>query len=79
MKDHDKKIELHKKYKSCRNLLSTLKNVNIKILIKVFEDNWNKMKNTWKGIKSITLKKFSSNILLKNKRKYQALSWGVIH
>ena len=33
MKDHDKKLEVHKKYKNHRNLLSTLLNkVNINIL-----------------------------------------------
>ena len=48
MKDHDKKLELHKKYKNYRNLLAILIK---KSKHKYFEDNWNNMKNMWKGIK----------------------------
>ena len=41
MKDHDKKNELHKKYKNHRNLLSTLiKQSKHKYLNKYFENNW---------------------------------------
>ena len=43
-----------KKYKNRRNLLSTLLKESE---YKYFEDNWNKMNNAWKEIKSIiTLK-----------------------
>ena len=47
MKDHDKKLELHKKYKNHRNLLSTLiKQSKHKYFNKHFEDNWNNIKST---------------------------------
>ena len=64
MKNHDKKLELHKKYKNHRNLLSTLiKQSKHKYFNKYFEDNCNNMKNTWKGIKNIiTLNNFSSDV-----------------
>ena len=50
MKDHDKILELYKKHKNRRNLLSTLIKQSKH---KYFEDNWNNMKNTWKWIKNI--------------------------
>ena len=54
MKGHDKKLELHKKYKNHRNLLSTLiKQSKHNYFNKYFEDNWSNMKNNWKGIKNI--------------------------
>ena len=64
MKDHDKKLELNKKYKNRRNLLSTLiKQSKHKYFNKFFEDNWNIMKNAWKWIKNIiTLNNFSSAV-----------------
>ena len=63
MKDHEKKLELHNNYKNHRNLLSTLiKQSKHKYFNKYFEDNWNNMKNTWKGIKNIiTLNNLSSD------------------
>ena len=59
-----KKLELHNKYKNHRNLLSTLiKQSKHKYFNKYFEDNWNNMKNTWKGIKHIiTLNNLSSDV-----------------
>ena len=64
MKDHDIKLELHKKYKNHRNLLSTLiKQSKHNYFNKYFEDNWNNMKNTWKGIKNIiTLNNLSFDV-----------------
>ena len=64
MKDHDKKRELHKKYKNRRNLLSTLiKQSKHNYFNKYFEGDWNNIKNTWKGIKNIiTLKNLSSDV-----------------
>ena len=64
MKDHDKKLEIHKKYKNHRNLLSTLfKQGKHQYFNKYFEDNWNNMKNTWKGITNImTLNYFSCEV-----------------
>ena len=59
-----KKLELHIKYKSHRNLLSTLiKQSKHKYFNTYFEDNWNNMKNTWKLIKNIiTLNNLSSDV-----------------
>ena len=52
MEDPDKKLELHKKYKNHRDLLSTLiKQSKHKYFNKYFEGYWNFMNNTWKGIK----------------------------
>ena len=64
MKDHEKKLELHNNYKNHRNLLSTLiKQSKHKYFNKYFEDDWNNMKNTWKGIKNITtLNNLSSDV-----------------
>ena len=54
MKDHEKNLELHNKYKNHRNLLSTLiKQTKHKYFNKYSEDNWKNMKNNWKGIKNI--------------------------
>ena len=48
------KEEFHTKYKIYRNLLSTLmKKSKQAYYDKYFERNWNNIKNTWKGIKSI--------------------------
>ena len=48
------KEEFHTKYKIYRNLLSTLmKNSKQAYYEKYFERNWNNIKNTWKGIKSL--------------------------
>ena len=48
------KEEFHTKYKIYRNLLSTLmKKSKQAYYDKYFERNWNNIKNTWKGIKSL--------------------------
>ena len=48
------KAERHEKCKKCRNLLSTLlKESNQIYYTKYFESNWNNIRNTWKGIKTI--------------------------
>ena len=48
------KEEFHTKYKIYRNLLSTLmKKSKQAYYEKYFERNWNNIKNTWKGIKSL--------------------------
>ena len=64
MKEHDKKLGLHKKYKNYRNLLSTLiKQSKHKYFNKYFEDNCNNMRNTWKGRKNmLTLSIFLSDV-----------------
>ena len=64
IKDHEKKLEFHNNYKDHRNLLSTLiKQSKHKYFNKYIEDNWNNMKNTWKGIKNvITLSNLSSDV-----------------
>ena len=56
--------EFHTNYKKYRNLLSTLmKRSKQAYFDKYFEANWNNIKNTWKGIKSlITLKSVASNV-----------------
>ena len=54
----------HTKYKKYRNLLSTLmKKSKQDYYDKYFERNWNNIKNTWKGIKSlISLKTVASRV-----------------
>ena len=48
------KTELHIKYKSYRNMLSTLmKKSKQNYFTKFLENNLKNLKNTWKGIKSI--------------------------
>ena len=48
------KAECHGKYKKYRNLLSTLLKESKQIYYtKYFESNWNNIRNTWKGIKTI--------------------------
>ena len=48
------KEEFHTNYKKYRNLLSTLmKRSKQAYFDKYFEANWNNIKNTWKGIKSL--------------------------
>ena len=56
--------EKYKEYKYYRNLLSTiLKQSKTNYFNHYFESNWNSIKNTWKGIKSIiTIKDFSTDI-----------------
>ena len=63
-KDHILKEEFHTNYKKYRNLLSTLmKKSKQAYYDKYFERNWNNIKNTWKGIKSlISLKTVASSI-----------------
>ena len=57
------KTELHIKYKSYRNMLSTLmKKSKQNYFTKFLENNLKNLKNTWKGIKSIiSVKNSSSN------------------
>ena len=53
-KDPQIKAECHEKYKKYRNLLSTLMKESKQIYYaKYFESNWNNIRNTWKGIKTI--------------------------
>ena len=63
-KDPILKEEFHSKYKIYRNLLSTLmKKSKQAYYDKYFERNWNNIKNTWKGIKSlISLKTVASRV-----------------
>ena len=58
------KEEFHTNCKKYRNLLSTLmKKSKQAYYDKCFERNWNNIKNTWKGIKSlISLKAVASNV-----------------
>ena len=63
-KDPILKEEFPTNYKKYRNLLSTLmKKSKQAYYDKYFERNWNNIKNTWKGIKSlISLKSLSSSV-----------------
>ena len=63
-KDAVLKEEFHTNYKKYRNLLSTLvKKSKQAYYEKYFERNWNNIKNTWKGVKSlISLKTVASNV-----------------
>ena len=62
-KDPILKEEFHNKYKIYRNLLSTLMKKSKQAYYKYFERNWNNIKNTWKGIKSlISLKTVASRV-----------------
>ena len=63
-KDPILKEECHTNYKKYRNLLCTLmKKSKQAYYDKYFERNWNNIKNTWKGIKSlISLKTVASSI-----------------
>ena len=63
-KDPILKKEFHTNYKKYRNLLSTLmKKSKQAYYDKYFERNWNNIKDTWKGIKSlISLKTVASNV-----------------
>ena len=63
-KDPILKEECHTNYKKYRNLLSTLmKKSKQAYYDKYFERNWNNIKNTWKGTKSlISLKTVASNV-----------------
>ena len=56
--------ERYKEYKDYRNLLFTvLKQNKNNYFNDYFESNWNSIKNSWKGIKSIiTIKDFSDDI-----------------
>ena len=62
-KDPILKEEFHTNYKKYRNLLSTLLKKSKQVYYdKYFQRNWNNIKNTWKGIKSlISLKSVASN------------------
>ena len=49
-----KKAVSHEQYKTYRNILSILMKQSKQIYYtKYFENNWNNIKNTWKGIKTI--------------------------
>ena len=63
-KDPVLKEAFHTKYKKYRNLLSTfMKKSKQAYYDKYFERNWNNIKNTWKGIKSlISLKSVASSV-----------------
>ena len=63
-KDPVLKEEFHTNYKKYRSLLSALmKKSKQAYYDKYFEKNWNNIKNTWKGIKSlISLKTVASNV-----------------
>ena len=53
-KDPQIKAEFHEKHKKYRNLLSTLFKESEQIYYtKYLESNWNYIRNTWKGIKTI--------------------------
>ena len=53
-KDPQIKAEFHEKHKKYRNLLSTLFKESEQIYYtKYLESNWNCIRNTWKGIKTI--------------------------
>ena len=61
------KTELHIKYKSYRNMSSTLmKKSKQNYFTKFFENNLKNLTNTWKGIKSIISLKssFSNNLIM---------------
>ena len=54
--DPQSKAIFHEHYKTYRNLLSTLMKQSKQIYYtKYFENNWNNIKNTWEGIKTIIL------------------------
>ena len=63
-KDPILKEEFHTNYKKYRNLLSSLmKKSKQAYYDKYFERNWNNIKNTWNGIKSlISLKTVASSV-----------------
>ena len=63
-KDPILKEEFHTNNRKYRNLLSTLMEKSKQAYYdKHFERNWNNIKNTWKGIKSlISLKTVASNV-----------------
>ena len=63
-KDPQIKEKYHKEYKYYRNLVSTiLKQSKTNYFNHYFESNWNSIKNTRKGIKSIiSIKDFSADI-----------------
>ena len=63
-KDPILKEEFHTNYKKYRNLLSSLmKKSRQAYYDKYLERNWNHIKNTWKGIKSlISLKTVASSV-----------------
>ena len=63
-KDSQVKQSYHKEYKDYRNMLSTiLKQSKTNYYNHYFETNWNSIKNTWKGLKSIlNIKNISAEI-----------------
>ena len=61
-KDPQIKAECHKKNKKYRNLLSKLLKESKQIYYtEYFESIWNKIRDTWKGIKTIILVKNITN------------------
>ena len=64
VKDSQTKETFHRQCKDCRNMLSTLfKKRKSNYYNQYFRANMNKIKNTWKGIKSvITIKNLRSDI-----------------
>ena len=64
IKDHILKEEFHNNYKKYGNLLSTFMNESKQACYdKYFERNWDNIKNTWKGIKSLlSLKTLASSV-----------------
>ena len=64
-KDPQVNEKYYKEYKDYRNMLSTiLKQSKTNCYNHYFETNWNSIKNTWKGIKSIlNIKSFSADNL----------------
>ena len=61
---HTKYIKIQNIHEICRNLLSTLMKKSKQVYYdKYFEKNWNNIKNTWKGIKSlISLRTVASRV-----------------
>ena len=64
VKDPQVKERYHKEYKDYGNMLSTIfKQSKTNFYNHYFEANWNSIKNTWKGIKSIlNIKNTSADI-----------------
>ena len=63
LKKTHKKLYNHNEYKKYRNMLSTPLKRSKQSYFSKFESNWNNIKSTWKGIKSIiTLKYISTSV-----------------
>ena len=58
------KVIFHENYKTYRDLFSTVMKQSKQIYYtKYFENNWNNIKNTWKGIKTtISIKNIISTV-----------------